>query len=445
MPFDTTCPHCGRVHDAMPDSSSGAMVRCRGCFKPFTALALASADQEPGPQPSPEEQPEEFTPERATTDERSDLRAVVARLADIQRKCGALVTRHPELVELGPALDAVLRDLRLGHGPRGEPLDLRELALPLGSWARRLHRVGLPVVGRELEHVERTLTRAAEARVPERCAEPPDLDPGRVVVPGFRTGSAARPVGKDAPPERRGQPVVLVAGVLALLVAVAVGALVTARRTSAPPQPLVASAEPTPAPPSPTPRPRATPAPTTFEPLAADLSRLVEASSQAQLAAQRGDLDGAVGRLEEAARVDPSRAEVRAAAQTVVDEMTSRAAKDAAEGRFVEAEEQLLSAHRLSERFLLDTTVLESHLQRLRTAERTVRVRASERDRLVAAVGRQVEVRMAGREVREGTLTAVEEGALVIEVHEAVGLGEVAYTVRVPLARVELVVYRYRP
>ncbi len=52
---------------------------------------------------------------------------------------------------------------------------------------------------------------------------------------------------------------------------------------------------------------------------------------------------------------------------------------------------------------------------------------------------------MVGREVREGSLTAVGEGELVLEVHDRVGAGEVAYAVRIPLAKVELLVYRYRP
>jgi hypothetical protein len=437
----------------MPDSASGTMVRCRECFKPFTALAISSPAEPPtAGAASPDErvEPAGAGPEIGLTEAGVDLRPVVARLVDIQRKCSALSAQRKEVGELIPVLDALIQTLRVGHGPRGEAVSLREAAVPIGAWGRRLERLGLPALGREVAHAEKTLAAADDAGAAHRRAEMATARPAdAVAVPPAPRAPTPIPAPLSAPPRRRrGLWGALVAAALVAVVAVIAGFLLlrppprstgTADTTFAAPTPV----EERPAVrPSPTLGPEDS-APTQLSPGA--IRELAEAVSQARLALQRGDLEAAIALLSRAALVDRSRPEVRGAAVEVVAGLVARSNQQVEAQDWDRADATLERALELSQRFALDTGSVDERLQRIRTEERTVRVRPTELDRLRAARGRQVEVRLRDRDALEAVLSSVDEQLLVLEVRDKVGAGEVTYTRRVPLATVEWVQYRYRP
>lgn len=309
------------------------MLRCRSCFKPFTALAI-------GPSGGAEEaargaSPAEVEPPAVEVD--ADLRTVVARLGEIQRKAGALGQERPELAELAPALDVALRDLRVGHGPRGEPLPLRELAMPLGSWARRLERLGVPALGRELAYVERALVAADDARADKRLRGEKGVAAEEAPV---REAAPAAPVAPVVGAERRpgSRGALLILAVATVVVAAGVALLATLARSrqeerkaqpetgapaaATPPSPNQAPAAVNPTPPLANPPPRP----------ALSSAEVADLASSAQLAAQRDEVDLALERLDAAARADRTRFDVRAAAQATVDALVARSDRAVAGG-----------------------------------------------------------------------------------------------------------------
>ena len=374
---------------------------------------------------------------------RSDLGPVIARLREIQRKCGTLGTRNEEFPLMEERLGAIVARLEAGEETGGEPLRFGEMARQLFPVAHLFESYGFLTVGKEIAHVERTLrdldpgTSAHEA---EDMA--PITPPGtQLVVPEPDAATGPQDAPQDLEPTPSSFPLPVAIALLVLLVALAtVTTIIVLRKPVRRDLPTpAATEEPTAAVPAAV-APTPTVLPLLSEPRPA--ARLAEEIGHARLALEAGDIETAVDHLSQAALVDVNDASVIDTAQRIVASLVGAAHAAVDRGQWELANERLDRAEGISRRFGLETTRIETARKRFAAMERFTMLEPSATGAIVAARGRRVEVRMRDGSIREGRVEGIEGAKLLLEVDRKVGGGTVSYTDPVPIADIqELKIY----
>ena len=372
------------------------------------------------------------------------LRPLVARLLEIERKCGTLGPRNEEARDMAARLHAIIAELSQGGADGLPPPRLRELARQLFPVARLFESLGFMSVAREIGHVERLLTEMDPA--PPQAGQQPPPQPLRRPLDGGTTAPAEPPISATDPPlPPRRKPTAVVAALLLLVVAVVAAVAIIARQQSnyasvrrRPAEPAAVpsgeeSAAPVPSPaaagarPAPTQRPRA---------------RLADLIGEARLAEQAGDLDRAISLLNEAAAIDVEAGTVRETAQDLVTSLVARSDQAAAEAEWERAAAQLERARDLALRFDLPTRPVDEAARRQGGLERYRRLAPQDITALRAAIGSKVIV-LTDDATREGRLVGVTGSSLELQLGlEVADNGTLLHTGEVPLATVrEIRVY----
>lgn len=367
------------------------------------------------------------------------LRPLVARLLEIERKCGTLGPRNEEARDMAARLHAIIAELSQGGADGLPPPRFRELARQLFPVARLFESLGFMSVAREVGHVERLLTEMDPA--PPQAGQQPPPQPLRQPLDGGTTAPAEppTPAAADLPLQPRRKPTAVVAALVLLVLAVVAAVAIIVRQQSdyasvrrRPAEPAAVpsgeeSAAPVPSPaaagarPAPTQRPRA---------------RLADLIGEARLAEQAGDLDRAISLLNEAAAIDVEAGTVRETAQDLVTSLVARSDQAAAEAEWERAAAQLERARDLALRFDLPTRPVDEAARRQGGLERYRRLGPQDTTALRAAIGSKVIV-LTNDATREGRLVGVTGSSLELQLGlEVADNGTLLHTGQVPLASV---------
>jgi len=366
------------------------------------------------------------------------LRPLVARLLEIQRKCGTLGPRNEEARDMAARLQAIIAELSGGDEGGLPPPRCRELARQLFPVARLFESLGFMSVAREVSHVERLLREMdPEGAVPPPPAPAPT--PARPVEARQPAPAEPAPAQVSPPSPRSPKAVVLGLAVLALAVIAAVVVIMRSQPGRAPEHsgsvasPVAGGSAAPGAQPA-----AAAPAPAGSHSSRATGSRarLADLIGEARLALQAGDLDRATNLLNEAAAVDVEAGVVRETAQELVTALVERSDQAAAEADWERAAGLIERARDLALRFDLPTKPIDEAARRQGGLERYQRLGPHDLAALRAAIGSRVIVLTDGAE-REGQLVAVTNGALRLQLGlDVAGDGTLLHTSDVPLASV---------
>lgn len=374
-----------------------------------------------------------------------ELRPLIARLKEIERKCDSMGTRNEEFPLMKDRLRSIIARLEAGEEPSGEPLAFREMARELFPIAHLFESVGFIGIGKEIAHVERALQDFEPA--PATHAEP-----GSAVGRSPTTSAAATPPPSAAqerdltPADGEGEPSsdkvpkpVLV-GFLILLISIAGAAAVVLKIGPFQPKPDPTPVPATPAPiPSPTPEPR--PTPLRHDPNAppSPRERFADAMAQARLSFAKGDIDETVKYLSIAGLIDRNDHSVPEVAERIVDLLLGQASSAAGASKWGEAAEKLAEARSIAKRFSLDTRKIDAEERRYAEMEQYRIVEPEDIRALRAAIGKQVEVTLENGTVLVGRIAALNSSDLVLDIDDDVGGGVVSFTDEIPLATVRSV------
>lgn len=377
-----------------------------------------------------------------------DLRPVIARLREIERRCAAMGSRNEEFPLTQQRVASIIARLEAGQEPSGEKLHFGRIARELFPVAHLFESVGFMSVGREIAHIERAL-REFDPEADDRGPVPSPM------VQQVSSAAAVRPA-QDTAPETvdepttpsRSVPMPVVIALLLLATAAAVAASIVlgigpaarlAGRTRALPPSPTATPSSTP---SPSPAPVLEPSPTALSMAAgesAPRARLAAAVSQARLALARGDFDGALGQLAAAALVDRTDEDVVEIADVLVNHFVARAGEAADNAEWEEAAARLERAERLAMRFGLDEVRIDQMERRIAEMERYRFISPRDTRALRAAVGQRVDVILRDGRVRSGGIDSVGADTLVLDVVRELGGGGLHYTEELALAEVRTI------
>jgi hypothetical protein len=367
-----------------------------------------------------------------------DLRTIVARLADIQRKCRSAASRNNEAAEMEQRLASILE--RLGSdGDDDDPIPFAMLARELFAVERFFESNGFLSVAKEVAHVERLLEGLA---APDEVAAPPATAPsssGPVASTVEVDDGAGEPdLELEETVSRWSVPKPLAAVMVVFVVAVAVCAVVIGRHqratAAAIARPLaLPTAVPTSSPPTPVPaisdrRTESGPAPGAV---------LAKEVGQARLAIVDGDVDAAIDHLSRAALVDADHATVLSTAAQLVDLLVTRADGAAVGGLWEIADLTLNRADSIAVRFGLDTHRIEEARLRYSRMDRFRLIQPAETAAIRAAAGSRVTVFFDDGSTRESIISGVEDGLLLLDEDTEVRGGAMYYVERIPLATID--------
>jgi hypothetical protein len=371
-----------------------------------------------------------------------DLRPVIARLKEIERKCDSMGSRNEEFPLMKDRLTAIIARLEAGEEASGEPLAYRSMARELFPVAHLFESVGFMSVGKEIAHVERSLQELepepTSARGVGPSARPSPTSSAAVAPP---VSEAAEQVSTrsedDEETSGEGVPKPILAGLFVLVIAIAVAAAIILEIGPFEPRP-----EPTPVPPVPTPLPSPTPEPPPT-PLPRDPNappspreRFADAMAQARLSLAEDDVDATMKYLAIAALIDRNDTSVIEVAGEIVDRLLGLAFVAAGEARWDEAARKTAEARTVARRFGIDESRIDAAERRNAEMEQYQIVQPEETQTLRAAIGKLVEVKLDNGSVLEGRITAVNRSALVLDIEDDVGGGVVRFTDEVPLSTV---------
>jgi hypothetical protein len=357
-------------------------------------------------------------------------------------------TRNEEFPDMAVRLEKLIQALSTGEDEHGAPVSYRAVASQLFPIARLFESVGFLSVGREIAHVERTLSKL-QSSSPDDAAtpqQPADLaDPAVAEAPDPRgtLGShgwqaddiESRPVRDRLKPTR---PITVTAVIGLVVIAVMVWAVVRQDHREPeqnPVRPAVARATltATPSPP--------TPAAETPDQRNERLrrTRLYEIVSAARIALQAGDLDGALRHLDEASRIDVTPGLVVETATSARDLVLQRAQTAAAATRWHDADVELDLARTLTRRFGLDITPLTAIESHIASLPHFRRYGSDDGARLAAEAGHRVEIFTTSGAVLEGTLRSADRSRLVLHRADEVkrGSGAIVYDHEVAMDSVQ--------
>ncbi|MCW8984490.1 MAG: hypothetical protein OQK55_04040, partial [Thermoanaerobaculales bacterium] len=160
-----------------------------------------------------------------------DLRPVIARPKEIERKCESMGTRNEEFPLMKDRLRSIIARLEAGEEPSGEPLAYRSMARELFPVAHLFESVGFMSVGKEIAHVERALQDLEPAAPsPTGAASPvrPSPTSSAAVARPAADSPEKDPAGPDEEeePSREGVPKPILGAVFALMIAIAIAAAI---------------------------------------------------------------------------------------------------------------------------------------------------------------------------------------------------------------------------
>ena len=374
-----------------------------------------------------------------------DIRPLIARLKEIERKCDSMGTRNEEFPLMRDRLVSIIARLEAGEEPSGEPLSYRAMARELFPVAHLFESVGFMSVGKEIAHVERSLQDLepeSESAAESSGSSRPSPTSSAAAAPSPEKAGEQELDREEAEEDASGAsiPKPILAGLFLLLIAVAVAAALILKTG-----PFQAKPDPTPVPPKPTavPNPTQEPRPTPASPNPdARLStreRFDDALAQARLSLSQRDFDGAVKYLSIAALIDRHDTSVVEMAELVLDQRL-RDANDAADQRRWEDAAQITAhARSIAKRFELDTHRIDAAEYRYSEMKLSRIVQPEETQTLRAAIGKQVEVKLENGSVLEGRIAGVSGSNLVLDIDDDVGGGIVSFTDEVPLSTIRWV------
>jgi hypothetical protein len=379
-----------------------------------------------------------------TANPKADLRPVIARLREIERKCASMGARNEEFPQMQERVKAIIARLEAEDDPSGAPPDYRRMARDLFPVAHLFESTGFMSVGKEIAHIERSLNEFA----PPTSAE--GHRPSSAGATSRASSSAAVQLAKPAPeilekaPASTSVPRPVVAGFLLLALVAAGSAAVIfgvgpfARNHPSPeatisPEPTKISTVP------PEPSPALSPEPATSPlspPTAIPRGRLAEEVAAARLALAKGDLETAGVHLSEAGRIDRTDGDVKEIAEVVVRGLVSWA-YGAAENAEWDATAPLLErAERTAMRFGIATAGIDTARSRIAAMDHYVLVGTGDRQIVLQSVGKRTEVTLADGTTLNGSIEGLDDANLILEMNRQVGGGVLQYSEDIPLASI---------
>ena len=369
-----------------------------------------------------------------TDNDRPDLRPLIARLRQIEKKCASMGSRNEEFPLMQERLSSIIKRLDAGEEPSGEPLAYREIARELFPVAHLFESVGFISVGKEIAHVEKALK--------ELAPEEPAADTPTVPESARRTAAEPAPEPRvpegsddDGPDHHVPRPVAV--GLVVLLAAIVVATMIVLEVGPFRPKLPVRPAAPT-APVetrlTPSPLPTLVHKPT--RPMPVPSNTLADEVAAARLALFHGDHEAAISHLSAAALINRNHTGVLEIANELVGRLVGDGEAAAADGRWEDAERILERARRVAMRFGIETATIDRTAQRHAAMERFVIVAPDDTRAIRSSTGRRVELSMADGSVRTGRIEGVAGADLLLEVNSDVGGGIVSFTDEVPLASI---------
>ena len=383
-----------------------------------------------------------------------DLRPVIGRLQEIRKKCISLGSRNDEAEQMTARLDSVIESLTHEPSDDDPPPAYRELAGQLFPVARLFESLGLLTVARELAHVEKTLIELDPSTDASLPVEEPQQGGVRVPRPARDTDAVSATEHEvetepDETPRPRGLPRPVGLTLLAVLIAVLAAIFVVRmQRLALERADMRAVATPNPmSQPSPTVHPTITPissvAAQGATPTPGPRARIASFIGQARLAQRRGDIDGAISLLSQAALIDKTSTAVIETAKSLVSDLIRRSDAAADNAEWTAAAEYLERAREIAIRFELSTHPIDEAARRHARLVRYVKLEPTDTAAISAAVGKRVLVVATDGERFEGRIYGVSNG--VLELHEGIdvaGDGTLFHVDEVPLSDIrEIRVY----
>jgi hypothetical protein len=374
-----------------------------------------------------------------------ELRPVIARLKEIQRKCDSMGARNEEFPLMKDRLTSMIARLEAGEEPSGEPIAYRAMARELFPVAHLFESVGFMGVGKELAHIERALQNFDPA--------PPSPDPSSAPARPVPTTSAVatssatetgahegRPADTEDALTGEGVPKPILGGVLVLMIAIAVAAAIILKIGPFKPKP---AASPIPAAPTLLPSPiqesAPTAAPRDSNPQPGPRERFADAMAQARLSLSEGDTDETIKYLSIASLIDRNDTSVIDVAGRIVDQFIDQASVAAADMEWDEAAQNLAEARSIARRFSLDPRRIDAAEHRFAEMEQFRIVDPEEKQALLAAIGKHVEVKLEDGTVLTGRIAEVGSSTLILDIDDDVGGGVVSFTDEVQISTIEWV------
>jgi hypothetical protein len=377
----------------------------------------------------------EETTDGRTTDH--DLRAVIPRLVDLQRKCRSVGSRNTEALEMEIRLESIVKRLQGSEDgeAESEPPPYSALARELYAVERFFESNGFLSIAKEVAHVERTLEAHADEDEPAPVEPAPvpgdtDLLLDRSAATDDSGAAAAAEVSKWAVP----RPLAAIVGVSVVAIAVCIVLVVRHER---PVHPTVGelAARPTPAPTVVPPTPVPTPRRSANDPAPGAI--LAEEVGKARLALAEGDVDKAIEHLSQAALVDGNHSTVLATARQIVELLVDRSDIAADRGLWEVADLTLARAGRIAGRFGLDTQRIEEEAHRHARMDRFTLIQPTDTQAIRAAAGKRVTVFLKDGSKQESIVKNVQGGNLLLDEDTTVRGGAVYYVEKVPLADID--------
>ncbi len=99
--------------------------------------------------------------EHGTDGPKADLRPVIARLREIERKCASMGSRNEEFPLMQDRVASIIARLDGAEESSGDPLDYRKIARELFPVAHLFESTGFMSVGKEIAYIERSLIEIA--------------------------------------------------------------------------------------------------------------------------------------------------------------------------------------------------------------------------------------------------------------------------------------------
>ncbi len=371
-----------------------------------------------------------------TANPKADLRPVIARLREIERKCAAMGSRNEEFPQMQERVKSIIARLEAEDDPSGELPDYRRIARELFPVAHLFESTGFMSVGKEIAHIERSLNElapqtGADANVPSAARAMTRASSSAAVQP---VDPAPETPAKVSQPASVPRPVI--AGFLLLVLAAAVSAAVIFRigpfvryhpqpEAAVGPEPTEITA-PSPAPsPVPSAEPTSPPPP---RPTAIPRARLAEEVAAARLALAKGDLETAGAHLSEAGRIERTDDDVKEIAEAVVGGLVSWAYGAAENADWDAAGPLLERAERTAMRFGISTSKIDAARSRIAAMDHYVIVGPGDRQIVLQSVGKRIEVTLADGTTRVGRIEGIDGADLVLNMDSQVGGGLVQYS-----------------
>jgi hypothetical protein len=374
------------------------------------------------------------------------LRPLIARLKEVERKCGSMGSRNEEFPLMKERLSSIIARLEAGEEPSGDPLAFRSIARELFPVAHLFESVGFTSVGKEINHVERALQDLEPRSAASVSTE--------ILDGGSSTSSAAMTAKtsdsdssqdndseQDDTAESESVPIPVVVAAISLVVVMVIAiALVLeigpfAKEPGSelilPPPTAVPKPAPDPPPATPITKERMTPA--------SAPERLAEALSNSRQSLEAGDLDRAVKYLSIATVIDPNAPAVQSAARDMVRHLVAEADVAASKRRWEDAARSLAQARGVAARFDLDTGPIDNADVRHAEMQRYSLVQPEDTRMLRESIGKRVDVRLDNGSVLAARIAGLRGSTLVLDVEDDVGGGVVRFVEEVALSDIDWV------